>query len=217
MWASGSLGSTRQRGISACAGLRIGGLAPRGTRQLCRRRVPAAVARDEQTSTRRSSPDELPALRARFPEEAWPFYAPELPQHAETVRTFRIDRTLVTDEAFASFSDRGAHCVAAAGAPARSTCAFATATAIHRAAPGHASDSAAFAPDGVPACPARSRAHRAQARAGDIAGVARGFVRAPTSASHRIIIGSPSSSTKTGVARASASPGAMSDVNEPST
>ena len=50
-----------------------------------------------------TSQDELPALRARFPDDAWPFYAPELPQHAETVRTFRIDRTPVTDEAFASF------------------------------------------------------------------------------------------------------------------
>jgi formylglycine-generating enzyme required for sulfatase activity len=50
-----------------------------------------------------TSAEDLPALRARFPDDAWPFYAPELPQHDETVAAFRIDRTPVTDDAFAAF------------------------------------------------------------------------------------------------------------------
>ena len=54
-----------------------------------------------------TSTGELPALRARFASDDWPFYAPELPQHAQAVAAFRMDRTPVTNAAFAAFL--GAH------------------------------------------------------------------------------------------------------------
>jgi len=46
---------------------------------------------------------DVPALRAKFAKEAWPFYQPELPQHTETVPAFWIDSTEVTNESFMAF------------------------------------------------------------------------------------------------------------------
>ena len=81
----------------ACAALLASCATPSGATRDDDVLVPAA------TFLMGTSQGELPALRARFPGDDWPFWAPELPQHAESVAAFRIDRTPVTNEAFATF------------------------------------------------------------------------------------------------------------------